>query len=263
MEREDKRSVWLFRPRPNAQARIRLFCFPCAGKGASLFRKWGHFLPDWVEVCGVQCPGREQRLREAPFARLPRLVDAAAWALRPFVDRPYVIFGHSVGALVGFEWARQLRRLGCLDPLHLVVAARRAPHRREQREPIAHLPQADFIDAVRRRYDGIPAEILQDPDLLDLLVPTLRADLQLLENYVYEHEAPLASPITCFWGREDAETDWDDLEGWRQHSAANFNVQMFPGGHFFVQSAETELVGAVAGIVCGAVNGRVSGAEQA
>lgn len=262
MHREGNRNAWLLCPRPNPQARIRLFCFPCAGKGASLFRTWAQSLPPWVEVCGVQYPGREQRLREAPFTRVSSLVEAAAWGLHSCIDRPYVVFGHSVGALAGFEWVRQLRRLGLREPAHLVVAARRAPHRRERWEPIAHLPQADFIGAVRRRYDGIPPELLQVPELLDLLAPTLRADMQLLETYAYKEEASLVCPITCFWGREDNETDWDDLEGWRQHTAAAFSVQMFPGGHFFVQNAQAELMTALATIVEGAVDGHASGPEQ-
>jgi surfactin synthase thioesterase subunit len=249
MEIEGTRSVWLLRPRPNPEARIRLFCFPYAGKGASLFRTWPQALPAWVDVCGVQYPGREHRLPEEPFTRMLNLAETAAYALRPYVDRPYVVFGHSFGALAGFEWVRQLRRLGCPEPATMVVAAHRAPHLAERRAPIAHLSQPEFITEMQSRYDGIPTEVLQSPELLDLLVPTLRADIRLLEGYAYLEEQPLGCPIACFGGRDDVEATREDLDAWRHHTTAGFSVRIFPGGHFFLQSAQVQVVNAVASIV--------------
>ena len=233
---------WLLCSKPNPYARLRLFCFPYAGRGASVFRMWPQAMPAWVEVCGVQYPGREQRLREEPFTRMLNLAEAAAHALRPYVDRPYVVFGHSFGALAGFEWVRQLRRLGCPEPAHLVVAARRAPHLGERLPPIAHLSQPEFIAAVQHRYDGIPVEVLQNPELLDLLVPTLRADIRLLETYAYMAGPALSCPITCLGGLEDAEVDAQDLDDWRHYTTGPFDVHMFPGGHFFLHSAQAALL---------------------
>jgi medium-chain acyl-[acyl-carrier-protein] hydrolase len=186
------------------------------------------------------------------------LVEAAALELRPYIDRPYAVFGHSVGALAGFEWARALRQLGFPEPVHLVVAARRAPHLRDRRTPIAHLPQTDFIAAACERYNGIPGEVLQSPELLDLLVPTLRADIQLLESYVYMDQPSLKSPITAFMGREDAEATLSDIEGWREHTTAGFQIRTFDGDHFFLQSAQAAVTGAVATIVSSALDGTIS-----
>jgi len=246
-------AAWLWRPRPNPQAAGRLFCFPCAGRGASLFRGWAERVPAAIEVCAVQYPGREQRLREAPFTRMPDLVAGVAEALWPLLDRPYAVFGHSIGALVGFECARQLRRQGHPEPAHLMLGARRAAHVPERHEPIGHLPQTEFIAAIRERYDGIPAEVLRHPDLMDLLLPTLRADIQLLEGYTHAEEHPLGCAITCFGGREDREATLQDLEGWREHTTGAFAVRMFPGGHFFLQSAQADVMGTIRQILGGVI----------
>jgi medium-chain acyl-[acyl-carrier-protein] hydrolase len=187
---------------------------------------------------------------------MSELVPAVAEALQASLDVPFAVFGHSVGALLAFEWTRQLRRLGCPGPSHLVVAARRAPHLVERRARIADLPQADFITAVRERYNGIPVEVLQNPDLLDLLVPTLRGDMQLLESYVHTNETPLDCPISCFGGREDTEATLQDLHEWRRHTTTDFSVRVFPGSHFFLQSAQATVTAAVAAIVAGASAGQ-------
>lgn len=263
MRVEAPRDPWILCPRPNARARVRLFCFPYAGKGASVFRAWAHRMPAAVEVCAVQLPGREQRLREVPFTQMEALVEAAAEALRPRLDIPYAIFGHSMGALTGFECARELRRQGRPEPLHLMVAARQAPNLPERHGPIAHLPQREFIVAVQQRYDGIPAEVMQNPDLLDLLVPTLRADIQLLEAYAYVSEPPLNCPITCFGGVKDREATIEHLDGWCDHTVAEFHVRMFPGGHFFLQSAQVQVVESVAGMLAPTLVGVAPGEQGA
>jgi medium-chain acyl-[acyl-carrier-protein] hydrolase len=242
MSSTEMRSAWLLRLQPNPHARLRLFCFPCAGKGASLFRTWPPALPEWIELLGVQYPGREQRRREESFTHMPHLVEAVAEGLRPYVDRPYAVFGHSFGALAGFELVRQLRREGCPEPEHLFVAARRAPHLGPRHTPIADLPQPEFLAAVQRRYDGIPAEILRTPEVLDLLLPALRADIRLLEAYAYVDGPPLQCRMTCLGGSSDPEIGAQDLEEWRRHTTGLFAVRMFPGGHFFLHSAQDALL---------------------
>lgn len=255
---EAGRDAWIWRPKPNPRANLRLFCFPCAGRGASLFREWPARVPAAVDVCAVQYPGREQRLREEPCTKMSNLVAAAAEALQGFLDMPYAVFGHSLGALAGFECARTWRRQGYPRPVHLMLAARRAPHMLERRAPITRLPQSEFIAAVQARYDGIPPEVLRHPDLLDILVPTLRADMMLLETYAHTAERPLNCPITCFGGREDAEATLRDLEGWREHTTGSFAVRVFAGGHFFVQKAHADVMETVRHILSDAVGGKAS-----
>jgi medium-chain acyl-[acyl-carrier-protein] hydrolase len=231
---------------PAGQPSRRLFCVPYAGMGASVYRPWGRALPPAVDVCALQLPGREGRLRETPFTRMEPLVEAAVAALRPYLDLPFAFFGHSMGSLVAFEIVRALREQGLDGPTHLVVSGRRAPHARPRYGPMTHLPDAALVDEVDRRYGGFPDAIRQDPDLVALFVPGLRADLTVLESYVHRVGAPLSCPISAFGGRDDAEAGEPDLLGWREHTEGAFSVRSFPGGHFFIQSAQAAVVRAVA-----------------
>ena len=228
---------WLVRPRPDPNAGLRLFCFPCAGKGASMYRRWGPELLPGVEVYGVQPPGRERRLREPAFTRMVDLVEAVTDALRSWFDRPFALFGHSLGALVAFEVARRLRHHSWPEPWHVFVSGRRAPHLARRHTPMAHLDDIAFVTEMRRRYDGIPGEVLQHADLMELLLPTLRADITAFEGYVYEPGEPLGCPITAYGGSDDLEADCDGVAAWRQHTRAAFRYRIFPGNHFFLQSA--------------------------
>lgn len=233
---------WLVRPRPRGHARRRLLCVPYAGVGPSAFRRWCDSLPADVEVGIVHLPGREGRLREAPFSRIEPLIDAAAGALRPHLDLPFALFGHSMGALVAFELARRFRDERWGAPTHLFVSGRRAPHLAPRRPPIAHLPDDQFVGEIRRRYNGIPDEVLRHPDLLALVLPGLRADLTLVEGYVYHPGAALPCPIAAFGGIADAEATDAELVGWRQQTTTGLSVRMFPGGHFYLQTAHEELM---------------------
>lgn len=232
---------WLVRMKPRSQARRRLLCVPYAGVGPSAFRRWGEALPPDIEVGVVHLPGRESRLREAPFTRIEPLVDAASAALRRYIDLPFAMFGHSMGALVAFELARRFRDEGWGTPSHLFVSGRRAPHLPPRHPVITHLPDGEFVQEIRRRYNGIPDEVLRHPDLLVLLVPGLRADLSVVETYAHRPGPPLGCPIAAFGGLADPEATEAELAGWRQQTTGTLSVQMFPGGHFFLQSAHEEL----------------------
>jgi surfactin synthase thioesterase subunit len=233
---------WLVRMKPRSRARRRLLCVPYAGVGPSAYRRWAESLPADVEVGIVHLPGREGRLREAPFTRIEPLVDAAAPALRPYLDLPFAMFGHSMGALVAFELARRFRDEGAGVPTQLFVSGRRAPQLPPRHAPMTHLPDDQFVGEIRRRYNGIPDEVLRHPDLLALLLPGLRADLSVVETYAHRPGVPLPCPITAFGGLADPEATEAELVGWRQQTAAALSVRMLPGGHFFVQSAHEDLM---------------------
>lgn len=246
--------TWLVRMKPRPAARLRLLCVPYAGVGPSAYRRWSDALPPDIEVGAVHLPGREARLREPALTRLEPLIDVTAEGLRPFLDRPFALFGHSMGALVAFELARRFRVEGWGEPTHLFVSGRRAPHLPPRHPEIAHLPDAEFVEEIRRRYNGIPDEVLRHPDLLALLLPGLRADLTLIEAYVHRPDRALRCPVSVCGGITDPEATQADLAGWREHAEGAFSLQMFPGGHFFVQSAHEELVQSVrAALAVGAV----------
>jgi phosphopantetheine--protein transferase-like protein len=232
---------WLAVPRPNPLAGLRLFGFPYAGGGASLFRHWPERLPASVEVCPVQLPGREARLSEPGFDRLTPLVETLARELRPHFDRPFAFFGHSLGALVGFELARQLRRSGGPQPVCLFASGRRAPQIPNLDPPIHDLPEPAFR-AELRRFSGTPPAVLDHDELMALVLPRLRADFALSETYVYTPEPAFAFPVFALGGLEDPRVERPQLEAWREHTTGPFQLRMLPGNHFFLHSAEDRVL---------------------
>jgi len=232
---------WVACRKPNPQARLRLFCFPYAGTGASIFRTWSDGLPADVEVCPVQFPGRGTRLMETPFTQLEPLVQALAQALVPLMDKPFAFFGHSLGALVGFELARQLRRQSGVQPVRLFVSADRAPQFPHRERPMHALPDEEFLVELRR-LNGIPGKVLEEVELMRTMLPVLRADLAVCETYVYSTEPPLNCPISTFGGLQDRRVNRGDLEGWREQTSVSFSLRMFPGDHFFWHTTQPLLL---------------------
>jgi medium-chain acyl-[acyl-carrier-protein] hydrolase len=237
---------WVRCLRPSDRARARLFCLPYGGGGAAIFREWPRDLWPEIEVWHVQLPGREARHREPLVTRMDSLVTPLVEALVPHLDRPYAVFGHSMGALIGFELVRFLRRQGVPDPVHLLASARRAPHVPDVRPPLHTLPDPDLVEQLCRRYNGMPRAVLESPDLMRLFVPVIRADLTLTETYVYEPEEPLACPISAFGGLEDGAVTRDDLAAWGDQTRGSFTLRMLPGSHFFLQALRPRLVSAIA-----------------
>ena len=245
-------SRWMVFPKANPNARICLVCFPCAGRGASLYRNWPGPLGKDVEICAIQLPGRENRMDEPPFTRFQDLISVLAEVLLPFLDREYAIFGHSLGALIGFEVARRIREIKGITPIQLFASAQHAPQIPDPMPPIGMLPDAEFLTAVQQRYDGIPHEILREPEVLSLLLPMLRADFKIFEDYSYHPERPLACGITALGGLGDSVTSPEQLSAWGLQTQGVFRLQMFPGDHFFVQSAGTRGSGlSIERAVCG------------
>ncbi|GCE28517.1 hypothetical protein KDA_40010 [Dictyobacter alpinus] len=225
------------------QGRLRLFCFPYAGGGASIFRTWSNQLSPEIEVWPVQLPGRETRLLEPGIAQIEDLVPLIAEALLPHLDKPYAFFGHSMGALVCFELLRQLRRSrGVALPLRLIVSGRRAPHRPDTGPQTYNLSDDEFI-AELRRLKGTPEEVLQNTDLLQIVLPTLRADFTLCETYTYRPKEPLTCPITAIGGLEDSEVSRADLAAWNELTTAkDYKMRLLPGDHFFLHQQQAMLL---------------------
>jgi medium-chain acyl-[acyl-carrier-protein] hydrolase len=235
---------WITFHKPNPQARLRLFCFPYAGTGASIFRTWSDGLPAEVEVCPVEFPGRGTRLMETPLIQLSLLVQALAQALVPLLDKPFAFFGHSLGALVGFELARQLRRQSGVQPVRLFVSADRAPQIPHRDRPIHALPEEEFM-AELRRLNGIPGKVLEEAELMQIMLPVLRADFAVYETYAYATEPPLNCPISAFGGLLDQRVSRGDLEAWRNQTNGSFSLRMFPGDHFFWNTTQPLLLQAL------------------
>lgn len=234
------KSPWLALRRPNLQARMRLFCFPYAGGSEIAYRTWQQNLPEAIEVLPIQLPGRGPRMREPALTRLAPLAQALAQSLRPEMDLPFALFGHSMGGLIAFELARQLRREGGPLPVHLFISAKCCPKDADDLWA-GQLPDSELIQ-ILRRFEGTPKEVLENEELMQLLLPVIRADMELCNAYVCSPEPPLPCPITAFGGLQDQRSGRKCLEGWKEYTTGRFTLRMFPAGHFFLQTWERSIL---------------------
>jgi len=233
--------VRLLRKQMGECVSMRLFCFSYAGGGASVFASWPNCLPHFIEVCAIELPGREALFQKPPFTRLSPLIDEVLRSLSGVMDLPFALFGHSMGALLAFELARELRRRGAPEPATLFVSAHRAPHLPDSHPPVADLPDLELI-AELQRLQGTPPEALQNRELMLLLLPLLRADFALCENYQYQTDVPLDHPIVAFGGIDDSEIEQAEILAWREHTHNVFHFKMLPGNHFFIHTAKEPLL---------------------
>lgn len=237
---------WLVHAKPRPDAQIRLFCLPFAGGGASTFLPWMDKLASEIEILPVQLPGRENQFTVPAFRRLNALLEMLGEVLTPYIDVPYALFGHSMGGLICFELVRYLRRMGLPLPQHLFVSGSRAPHIFWQVEnpPIHQLSDDRFIERIRT-LNGTPEMILKNRELLQLLLPTLRADFELCETYKYQAEQPLDCAVSAFGGLRDKQASAADITAWGAQTTQAFHRRMFPGDHFFIHQFQHVLLRAI------------------
>ncbi|SEK52608.1 thioesterase II family protein [Streptacidiphilus jiangxiensis] len=235
-------SLWLKTYTPRPEARLRLICFHPAGAGPNFYRSWAALLPQDIEVCAVQLPGRESRFVEDPLTDYATAVAALYAALRPTLDRPYALFGHSMGALLAHGVAATAARLGAPAPRRLLLSGAGGPGT-ELRKSGRGGWTADELVADLREMGGTPEEVLADPELLDLILPVLRADYALCETF---HAAPPAGPtLTCplslLGGDRDHYTP-ADLALWAPTTTGPTTQHLYPGGHFFLADESADAV---------------------
>ncbi|MGA8115709.1 MAG: thioesterase domain-containing protein [Actinocatenispora sp.] len=219
---------WFVTDRPET-AKVLLFCLPYAGGGASAFRSWRRAFPAEVGVQPVQLPGREGRISEPGRFTAAQVTDA----ILSRADRPYAIYGHSMGARIGFEVVREVRRRGADLPAGLFIGGARPPDLEEPLSVLADASDADLIDRVVQ-LGGVPPEVFEEPELRDLVLPTLRADFGWLHDYEFVAEDPLPVPMTAFAGDADADAPVAAMTQWERHAGAGFTLHTMPGGHFFL-----------------------------
>ena len=232
---------WFIGRSTESIAPLRLFAFAYAGGGASVFRSWHKTLPADIDLYALQLPGRESRFTEPRLTQFAEAIEAIVAALGPSLDHPFAFFGHSLGALLAFETARHLRRIGAPLPAHLFLSGHSAPQVHDPIEAYSKLSDAAFIQSIKK-YGGMPDEILQNTELVELFLPTVRADFSLLETYHYVEEPALDCPISAFGGLSDAETSEFKLAAWNIHTTQSFQLNMFPGNHFYLNTAQALLV---------------------
>lgn len=236
---------WILHQKPKSNATTRLFCLPYGGGGASIYRHWSDHLPDHIEIMAFQLPGRENRLLEPAIDDLDKLVDHSVSVIAEYQDKPFALFGHSLGAKVAFEVTRKLHQHRYPDPLHLFVAGQAAPHLPLKRRPFHKLPDQQFIQSIIKQYNAVPKPVLENPELLALVMPALRGDFRMNDQYTYSKKPPLDCPITAFGGEKDPEVTQDGLQAWRSETTAQFSTRLFPGDHFFINSVPEKVIDAV------------------
>lgn len=229
-----------------ASTKVRLFCFPYAGAGASVYESCQDMLPDDIEVLPVQLPGRENRILETPFFNIRPAVRTIAQILLPYLDTEFAFFGHCMGALISYELIREFRRKHNLVPNGLFVSAYHAPHLPLADKKIHLLTDNDLKEEIYLR-GGILPEVLENTEMMEFLVPSLRADSALVETYVYEDEKPLSCPITVFGAEDDPNVAKNDLLEWNIHTSGTFASKFVTGGHLFLESNMTTIMNVVGG----------------
>lgn len=242
------KNPWLVWPQAKVSARFKLICIPYAGGSAYIFNSWPKHLPDWLQVCAIQLPGRGRRIQEPALTRLSAIVPQLTEALLPHLGQHFAFFGHSMGAMISFEVIRELKRKHKVGAMHLFVSGCYAPHIPDP-NPLHSLPDQEFIDELKRLQGATPAE-LDNSELMQLMLPTLRADCLVTETYTYQQDLPLECPITVFGGTEDTIAKEEDLTQWQRHTNGRFACHIFPGKHFFFESAETSILKIVSREIC-------------
>ncbi|WP_158280107.1 thioesterase II family protein [Azospirillum sp. TSH100] len=230
-----------------ALPKLRMFCFPYAGGGATVFNGWETALPPEVEVLPLHLPGRERRFSEAAFDNAHEMAPPLMAALSPLLDVPFVFFGHSMGALIAYELALRLSMHG-LEPAMLMVSASRAPHLPPPRNPLHVLARPEFR-AMLSRMGGTPPEILDNPEFLDLIEPFLRADFKLAETYRPRRAPSLSCAVRTYGGTLDEDAPAADLEAWQEVSTGAFSRRMFAGDHFYLKAERAPLLADIAAVV--------------
>jgi surfactin synthase thioesterase subunit len=218
----------------------RLYCFAYAGASASVYAPWARALAPQVAVVGVELPGHGSRFSEAPLGSIAAMASGMAQVIAEQPDEaPFAFYGHSLGAVVAFETARLL---GDSGPMHLFAGAARAPHLPPPVPAISHLPAMEFLDAVQKRYGGLPAALFDEPELLEMVLPVLRADFGAYEKYVYAESAPIACPITAFHGTGDPVVHGALVSAWSLVTTGAFRHEAMDGDHFFLNTCRPVLL---------------------
>lgn len=234
MLRTMNNSSWFVNPKPRKNALLRIFCFPYAGGSAATYHTWSELLPDEIEVIALQLPGRTSRIFEKPHHSMNSLVEELSSFEGDLTSKPYLLFGHSMGSLIAFELASKFQQVGLRPPEHLIASACRAPHLPRKKRGFQNCSDEELIHELYE-LNGTAKEILANKELMDLMIPTLRADMKIASEYVAS-KAPLTCPVSVFGGSDDPYVSLDELQHWSDLSTQAVEVFEIAGNHFFLES---------------------------
>ncbi|NQY37922.1 MAG: thioesterase [Alteromonadaceae bacterium] len=240
------KNSWILRPsgKPAQHADLRLICFPYAGGNASTYMSWFKWLPENIEILAIQPPGRSTRIFERAHSNMEQLVNDLLMNISESLDRPYILFGHSLGSRVAFELMTQCKKRGLRMPLQFIASGSRGPHILPRKTSIYQLPDKEFIEGLKD-INGTPKAVLENSELMELCLPLLRADFELADTYACRENNIFDCPISVFSGKADTEITHEDLISWGNYFSGSVDLQMFPGDHFFIESNKNLVVNKV------------------
>lgn len=224
----------------NEVIKLRLFCLPYSGASAMAYSRWRRSLPEWLQVRPLELPGRGMRMDEPLQSDIRRLASQLADEISAELDRPYALFGHSLGGLLAFELAHALRERGLPEPLALFASATAGPARRDVSEYAVAKTDVQLI-ARLRELNGTPEAVLANPELMQLMLPILRADFLLCGSFTHDQRPPLPLPIHVFGGKQDS-VRAEQLLDWQLDTSRVFSLDLFEGHHFFLVEQEIPLL---------------------
>lgn len=225
---------WFIHPRPNSNAIARLFCFHPAGGNALFFQNWAKELHSSIEPIFIQLPRRSLHLGKPLLTRMDSVISYLSKAILEYCNKPYYFFGHSLGALIAFELAHALLKNNKPHP-HCIFASGKSPPHLPSNKFTYHLSDGDFIDVIKQ-YNGIPTEIFNENSLIELFLPVLRADFEILETYVYQDRPPLFCDLIALGGIDDPIVKPNSIKEWQNYTSGSFNYHLLPGDHFFIKA---------------------------
>lgn len=234
-------SKWFVVPRNDCDVEARLICLPYAGGNAATYTGWQTLLPDNVQLLAVQLPGRASRLAEQGYDDMGELIAALYPLLRSYLDQPYILFGHSMGGRIGYELMRKARENNDRLPMHFICSGCPAPNTLRSTPPVFSQSDEEFI-AYLRSLNGTPEEVLQNSELMSLLLPSLRADFQLVDNYYVSEAEQMDCPASLFTGSTDNHVGLEDVKNWKDFFVEKPEMLEFPGGHLFIEENKAELL---------------------
>lgn len=207
-----------------------------------MFRDWVKYIPPQIELIAVQLPGRENRFHEAPIRTAGTAVNEISAVLESYFDKPFAFFGHSMGALLSYETTRTLARNKKNLPEHLFISGRFSPDTIRNKSSVHNLPEDLFLAEIQK-YGGLPEKILEDAEMRSFFFPTLRADMEMCEKYIYERTSALTIPITVYNGLTDEGVNPSEKNGWEDMTEMSCEIKYFAGGHFFFKDSPNEFFG--------------------
>lgn len=232
---------WVSIPRPNPFAEIRLFLFPYAGGSSQIYRQWSKIAPDSLEICLIELPGHGRRFKEKCHLCLETLSEDLLESILPYLNKSFAFFGHSMGALIGYELAKKLLIHYNISPAHLFISAHRSPDCLIEEAPLYDLPE-DILIQKLTELEGMPREIIENRELLEIILPVIRSDFRICETYIPQNHMPVNCPLTVICGINDNYASFPHMQNWYKYTTDTFEIIKVEGNHFYILENEQKII---------------------